>query len=132
MKPIKTTLIVLGVLSYVGLGIAQFFAIMEGLGTWLGVPWVISLVITFFLAYMPIIGTVTGIMGAIKGWGWTYPGAILFFCWPYGLALVVTALVLIADYAKSRNHSFLVKCLENLAAIAFLILASMAVRFFWR
>jgi hypothetical protein len=70
---------------YVIMGFVQFFAIMEGTQTWWGWHWFLSGIVALFIAGIPILGTITGIMGAIKGWDWPTTAAILLFCWPYVL-----------------------------------------------
>jgi len=73
-------LTLIGVLVYLGIGFVQFLAIITGVQDWWGIHWLLSGFIALFLAYMPVIGTITGIMGAIKAWNWSYTVAILFFC----------------------------------------------------
>jgi len=68
---------------YLVMGIVQFFAIMQGIESWWGWHWFISGIVALIIAGIPIIGTITGIMGAIKGWDWSTTAAILLFCWPY-------------------------------------------------
>lgn len=44
-------------------------------------------ILSFFLAiiscWIPILGTVLGVLGAHDGWGWSWTGSILLFIWPY-------------------------------------------------
>lgn len=70
-------------------GLVQWAATFAGLEAWLHIPWWISGPVGFTVGGFPIIGTVTGVMGAIKGWGWSLWGAIALFGWPYALYLVI-------------------------------------------
>jgi len=79
-----------GCVIYVLVGLMQLAAIYEGLERWLHIPWWISAVVGLTVAGIPIIGTIAGVMGAIKGWGWSLWGALALFGWPYllyGLAM---------------------------------------------
>ena len=98
-----STLTVLGVLIYIGIGFIQFLAIVAGVQEWLGIHWLVSGFVAFFLAYIPVVGTVTGIMGAVHGWHWTYPWAIGFFCWPYVLYLLATLGTLIYEFVVKKR-----------------------------
>ena len=49
-------------------------------------------VISMFVAYIPLIGTVAGIKGAIDAWGWGFWSSVAFFFWQfviYALAFAV-------------------------------------------
>jgi hypothetical protein len=43
--------------------------------------------ICFIIAWIPIIGTLAGIKGAMAGWGWKLWPALALFCGPYALYL---------------------------------------------
>jgi len=81
----------IGCVVYVLVGLVQLAAVFAGLEDWLHIPWWISGPIGFALAGIPVIGTIAGIMGAIKGWGWSLWGAIALFCWPYLIYVVALA-----------------------------------------
>lgn len=78
-------------LIYLGVGLFQLAAIQGGIIDWWGWHWIIALIVAFPIAYIPIVGTVVGIMGAIKSWNWSPVSAILLFCWPYAIFAVVLA-----------------------------------------
>lgn len=89
-------------------GLMQLAAIYAGLEDWLHIPWWLSAIIGFTVAGLPIIGTVAGIMGAIKGWGWSVWGALALFGWPFILYGVVLAGGGVADlwsrvFKRRRN-----------------------------
>ena len=76
---------------YLGVGLFQLAAIQGGIIDWWGLHWIIALIVAFPIAYIPIVGTVVGIMGAIKSWHWSPVSAILLFCWPYVIFAIVLA-----------------------------------------
>jgi hypothetical protein len=72
-----------GTVIYIIIGLVQIAAFMSGIIDWWGIPWWIAVFIASPLSYVPILGTILGIMGAIKAWGWTPLAAILLFGCPY-------------------------------------------------
>lgn len=71
---------IIGFLIYLGVGVVQLFAVMDGLEHWLGLPGFIAGILGLFLAYFPIVGTIMGFIGAIDVWGWEWwQAALLFF-----------------------------------------------------
>ena len=83
-----TTLKVIGVMVYFAIGFVQFFAIIAGVQEWFGFHWLISGWIAFMIAYIPLVGTVTGIMGAVRAWNGriigplrSFVGLTLFISW---------------------------------------------------
>ncbi len=83
------------IIWFVG-GSLQFFAVISMAHVSWGWGWIISFFIAAFLAYIPIVGTIVGICGAIYVWEWPWWGALLLFGWQYllfgGLAAVLTLL----------------------------------------
>jgi hypothetical protein len=73
---------------YLLMGLVQLAAILGGIEAWWGWPWWIAIFIAVPVAYIPILGTVVGIMGAIKSFGWSPIFSILLFCWPYVLYII--------------------------------------------
>ncbi len=105
-------LAVLAGIVYFGLGLVQLAAIMEGLKSTLkGPALLLAFLLSAIVSYIPIVGTILGIRGAISGWGWSPLGAILFFCWPYALYLVALSLgglatLLVATQRRFRERSY--------------------------
>lgn len=58
-----------GFIIYLGLGLLQLAAIIAGLENWIGLHWLLAAIVAFPLAYLPLAGTVIGIVGAITAWG---------------------------------------------------------------
>jgi hypothetical protein len=76
---------------YMLMGLVQLAAILGGIEDWWGWPWWIAIFIAMPVAYIPILGTVVGIMGAIKSFGWSPIFSILLFGWPYILYIILLA-----------------------------------------
>jgi hypothetical protein len=71
---------IIGYLIYLGVGLVQLFATMDGLEHWLGLPGFLAGIGAFILAYIPIVGTIFGFIGAVDVWGWEWwQAALLFF-----------------------------------------------------
>ena len=72
------------------LGIVQWFAIVDGLSYWFDISGIIAYVISFFVAYIPIIGTIAGIIGALDVWGWSWINAGLLFFGPLIFVIILS------------------------------------------
>ena len=80
------TMLTLLLVVYAVLCIVQFIAIIQGLATGLGCG-CFSIPLAFLVAGCPILGTVLGVIGAHKAWGWSYFQGICLFFVPYLLGL---------------------------------------------
>lgn len=90
---------------YFGMGLLQLAAIIGGIEDWWGWPWWLAILIAFPVAYIPILGTVVGIMGAVESFGWSVGTSIALFCWPYILYIALIALGGASDlFARFRNR----------------------------
>lgn len=78
---------------YFALTAVQFFAIIAGLESWVGLHWLIAVPLSLVVATIPLIGTIVGVMGAVVGWEWLWWQAALLFFGPF-LAMVALASVL--------------------------------------
>jgi hypothetical protein len=76
---------------YILMSLVQLLAILNGIEAWWGWPTWIAIFIAMPVAYIPILGTIVGIMGAIKSFGWSPTFSIWFFCWPYVLYTILLA-----------------------------------------
>lgn len=84
----KSTLGCLAQALYVVAGGLQVGAIVGGIVEWWGWPWWAAVFVATPIAYIPILGTIVGILGAVRSFGWSPTFAILLFCWPYVVYLV--------------------------------------------
>ena len=78
---------IIAVLIYLFMGFVQLAAMMKGFSVVFGK--VLGFIISLFLSQIPIVGPVFGIVGAMKGWGWSFLKSILVFVIPYILACLI-------------------------------------------
>lgn len=102
-EAVTGTLGVIAAISYYGLGLLQLAAIVSFFhlvwGWWL----IISIIVAMFIAYMPIVGALSGIYAAVYAWNWSWYAAVSLFCFPL---LVWAAIVLIAGTAAATQALF--------------------------
>lgn len=68
---------------YVCLGVLQFFAIKDAFIQVLHFDNVVTPVISFVLAFVPVLGPILGLWGACLSWGWSTSFAVIVFILPY-------------------------------------------------
>ncbi|BDQ34816.1 hypothetical protein [Pseudodesulfovibrio portus] len=85
-------------IAYFVLGIFQLAAVYAGLDQWLGWHFIIQGPLALFLAYTPVVGTIVGFFGAMKGWGWSFIQAGLLFFGSFGL------MILFAFFMREKNY----------------------------
>ena len=68
-------------IAYFVVGIAQLFAILDGIGYALGVGGVLSFIIAIFVTYIPLLGSALGVYGAVNAWDWSIWQAAGLFFW---------------------------------------------------
>lgn len=72
----------LGIIGFIGLfgfGLLQMGATIVGLEYWFGGYKILAIIIGIFIGYMPFIGGILGIIGAVKVWHWSWWMATLLF-----------------------------------------------------
>jgi hypothetical protein len=74
--------------SMVVVSIFQVYATADGVAHFTGWSSLASWLIAIVMGWMPLLGTVTGIYGAITAWNWPLYGAVTFFTWPIVLVIV--------------------------------------------
>jgi len=85
---------VIGGLTWIALGFAQWIAEVDGLHQVLGWPKFFCVLAASFTAWIPVLGTAAGIWGAHAAWGWDWLPAFALFLGPPLLMLVVIAVVM--------------------------------------
>jgi hypothetical protein len=70
---------VIGYIAFLAIGLVQFFATWDGVEYLLGIPSFFSFILAAFLAWFPLIGSFTGLYGAIVVWQWEWWWAVLLF-----------------------------------------------------
>lgn len=68
-------------IAYFVMGIVQLFAAWDGFMYMLGVGAFVGGLLAFTLAYVPILGSIVGMYGAIKVWDWSFLQAFVLFFW---------------------------------------------------
>ena len=68
-------------LMYIGIGLAQLAAIYSFFKYDLGWYGFLAGIASFILAYIPVVGSVCGVLGAVKAWDWPIWRAVLLFFW---------------------------------------------------
>jgi hypothetical protein len=104
---VKTSLPIVWVIGYGLLGVVQVLAILDGIEAALGVHWLLAGLLGLFLAYMPVIGTLLGIWGAVAAWGWRLPAALALFLGPHvvygGLVLLLILAARVQQWTLIRR-----------------------------
>ena len=75
--------------GYIGLALFQATAIMAGLEEWIGLHWIIAVPVAYFVAYIPIVGTLVGILGAITAWNLSLLSASALFLGPFAVLVML-------------------------------------------
>ena len=91
-------------IGYFGLGIIQWWATIDGLEYWFDISGFMAFILSGFIAYIPLIGTIAGFKGAMDVWGWDFMEAALLFFGPFGVIAVVAILGSILDKASSNRN----------------------------
>ena len=92
---------VLAVILYFSMGLLQLAAIMGGLESWWRLNSVVAFVLALIISYIPVLGQVVGMAGAVQAWGWEWWQAGLLF---FG-SFVVTILLGVASEGFERLRS---------------------------
>ncbi|MEX0353013.1 hypothetical protein CRONO_07125 [Cronobacter sakazakii] len=93
----------IGYLLYTAVGLIQFSAIISGLESWWGLHWIIAGLVAFFIAYIPVLGTIVGIVGAIDVWHWEWWQAGGLFFGAMLLTFVFWGFSLVFEWLSSRR-----------------------------
>ncbi len=83
-------------IAYFIVGFAQFFAIQDWFIHYLNFGTFISFIAAMFLTYIPLLGSVLGVIGAHEYWGWSWIAAFLLFFWYVPAYLVLFVLIKLA------------------------------------
>jgi hypothetical protein len=77
-------------IGYVLLGLFQTIAVIAGLVGWTGLHWVITAPLAFFIAYIPVVGSVIAMIGAVNAWHWSWIHAGGLFLGTFVIILFVS------------------------------------------
>jgi len=76
-------------IAYFVVGIVQLFAIADGVNFGLGIGSFFSFIIAAFLTYIPVLGSLAGLYGAVNAWDWSIWQALALFFWYIPVVLLV-------------------------------------------
>lgn len=76
-------------IGYIVLGLFQLAAVMTGFEDWVGLHWIIAAPLALFIAYIPLVGTVVGMFGAVTAWHWSWLQAGGLFFGPFVVILII-------------------------------------------
>lgn len=68
-------------LLYVAVGLVQLSATYDGLRYWLGWHWLVLAPLAFIVGYIPLLGSIAGMVGAHMIWRWEVLPSLLLFFW---------------------------------------------------
>lgn len=107
IERIIAALQVIAAIGFFGMGLVQFFAIVDGVQLWFGVSGFMSYIIAGFITYFPLVGVAFGVGGAVYAWHWQWHWAALLFGWPLVLGLLILIILLFAspdEYVASAER----------------------------
>lgn len=81
----------IGMTVYLGISLVQMAAIVGGIEDWLGLHWLLAIVLAFPATWVPLLGTVLGIGGAMTAWHWEWWQAGGLFILPLILSFALGA-----------------------------------------
>jgi hypothetical protein len=84
-------------LGWLAVGLLQWFATVDGIVLWLGLPWLLAAILSAFLAWFPLVGSVIGAFGAVHAWGWSWTSAALLFGFPLMVAALLVAVIALSE-----------------------------------
>lgn len=88
-------------IAYFVIGIVQFFAVWDGAKYFLGVESFIggafAFAVSMFLTYIPLVGSILGVYGAVNVWDWSLTKALILFFWYVPLLILLMGYSLISD-----------------------------------
>ncbi|MFQ2917789.1 hypothetical protein ACK3YF_00920 [Aeromonas allosaccharophila] len=90
-------------IAYIILGLFQLAAVMAGLEDWIGLHWIIAALLAFFIAYMPLVGTIVGMFGAVTVWHWSWLQAGGLFFGPFVVIVVITMGIGVLEKFSNRS-----------------------------
>lgn len=76
-------------IAYLVIGFVQLFAISDGIHYALDLPKILSWILAFVLTYIPLIGSLIGVYGAVNVWDWSLLQAAVLFFWYVPILIVM-------------------------------------------
>lgn len=97
MQAIFGIISTVAIIGFLAVGLVQCFAIVDGVGHWLGITGILAWIVAGFLAYFPLVGSVLGYLGATEVWHWPAWQALALFFWWVPLVVVYGALGMFSE-----------------------------------
>lgn len=90
---------------YVVVGLVQINATYAGLKYWLGWHWLVLGPLAFIVGYIPLVGSLSGVVGAHMVWRWEVLPSLLLFFWyvPLYVGFLVTSFVFSSSGKNQTN-----------------------------
>jgi hypothetical protein len=63
----------------------------------LGIGTFFAACVSVIVSYIPLLGSIAGVFGAVHAWHWHWLAAVLLFFWPYALFLCASLLDAVTD-----------------------------------
>lgn len=108
--------IIVSILFFI-LGSIQWLAGADGIAHWMHIPGFLAAFISAFLAYIPVIGTIVGVLGAVNSWGWEWYWAVALFVGPWAtialISLIAAALSVAQEMIYRRRQSKVANHIAN-------------------
>ena len=74
---------VLFIIAYIAISLLQLIASIDGIMHFFGLHWIFAGFAGLLLVFIPAIGPLAGVYGAVAVWKWPTVLAVLLFFWPY-------------------------------------------------
>ncbi|MGN0905209.1 MAG: hypothetical protein ACI4PW_08645 [Alphaproteobacteria bacterium] len=71
------------IVSFIVVSLLQLVASIDGIMYFFGIHWFLAIIAAAALLFIPGVGPLAGVYGAVKVWGWPIWGALVLFFWPY-------------------------------------------------
>lgn len=95
----------IGFLIYMAVGFVQLAAVMAGLESWWDLNGFFSFILAAFIAFIPVIGTVVGMAGAMQAWHWEWWQAGGLFFGALILTFVFGGISGLAEWLSERKRA---------------------------
>ena len=90
-------------IAYFMVSLVQLFAIMDGVAFALNINKFFSAMIALFITYIPLVGSIAGVYGAVNVWDWGFLQTAVLFFW-YIPVFIAIALIGGAGELFSRSR----------------------------
>ena len=80
---------VLLLIAYIAVSLLQLIASIDGIMHFFGLHWIFAGFAALLLVFVPALGPLAGVYGAVTVWGWPSVLAVLLFFWPYLIYLLL-------------------------------------------